>query len=438
MPNRPIRSAEDRISWKGARAYFDARDFGIKSRVALKPAGESRATTDPAVAARLARRMLRELEEERDRRHQLGLAPDADFRPFADHYLRLREESGECTERELDWIALRLERAAHFFEAVQAEQATSAAERRRCRAPRNLATISTPDVAAFLSWLRSPDVLDYERRRVEMRQGAGGRPPQAFGEQTRRHHLTALSGMMKRAAAHGKLPQGNPVTSLVDRPRIPRSKTELLEEDELALLIEAARTCPPASIRGGRPVTACVYELVATHILTGGREDEVLRLRVGDVDFERATIRLRGTKTGGADRTLPLHAQLSEILRPYVLGLGGGPGDRLLFASERTGGRIGDWRKALDRVAQRAGFRPGEIRTRRFRTSYITHRLRSLDDGIPVTVEQVRQESGHASYDMIADVYARVSRHRAKLSPFAFRVEACAERLGERLTALAA
>jgi integrase len=437
---RKPRSAEDRITWKGARAYIDLRDFGFKSRVALKPAGETHATTDPALAAKLARAKVKQLEDERDRRAQLGLANDADFRPFADLHVQQKEEAGKLCDDELDSLARRLDRAAHFFEVVQAAAAPSVAERRRCSGPRNLATISTPDIAAFVSWLGSPGAVEYERERQAGRAGRrGGRPPRPFGEQSKRHHLTALSGLFKRAISLGKLPpHGNPVAHLMDGPRIPPSRTELLEPEELALLLEAARTCPPGTVRGGRAVLACVYELVATHVLTGAREDEVLRLTVGDVDFDRGTVRLRGTKTdtGWSDRVVPLHAQLREILRPYVVRRGVGPRERLLFVSERTGGPVTDWRKALDRVAERAGYPAGAVRTRRFRTSYITHRLLSLDNGVPVTVEQVRQEVGHASYDTIAETYARASRYRERLDPFEFRVEKYRERLAEKLERL--
>lgn len=64
------------------------------------------------------------------------------------------------------------------------------------------------------------------------------------------------------------------------------------------------------------------------------------------------------------------------------------------------------------------------LRSRTLRVSYITHRLLSLDEGRPVTTEMVRQEVGHsATSKTIERVYARVSRRRQRLDPFAFRIE---------------
>jgi hypothetical protein len=125
---------------------------------------------------------------------------------------------------------------------------------------------------------------------------------------------------------------------------------------------------------------------------------------------------------------MPLHAQLGEILHAYLVRTG-----RIflknepLFVSDRTGGRVGDARKAFDAIAHRAGLPAKRLRSRTLRVSYITHRLLSLDNGRAVTTEIVRQEVGHsASSKTIERVYARVSARRQRLDPFAFRIEAYA------------
>ena len=64
---------------------------------------------------------------------------------------------------------------------------------------------------------------------------------------------------------------------------------------------------------------------MATLLLTGGRPSEVLGLTVSDVTFDRETVRIRGTKTLGSDRTMPLWPQPAAILQPYVRGLGRTP-----------------------------------------------------------------------------------------------------------------
>jgi hypothetical protein len=44
-----------------------------------------------------------------------------------------------------------------------------------------------------------------------------------------------------------------------------------------------------------------------------------------------------------------------------------------------------DWRKLLDAIAERGGWKPGEIRSKQFRHDYITARLQTLDRGAPVS-----------------------------------------------------
>src|SRR5207248_1943601 len=77
--------------------------------------------------------------------------------------------------------------------------------------------------------------------------------------------------------------------------------------------------------------------LIATLLLTGGRETEVLGLEVEDISFDRKTITFRPNawrrlKTRRSARTVPLWPQLERILRPYVFGTDRPP-TRLLFPS---------------------------------------------------------------------------------------------------------
>lgn len=51
-------------------------------------------------------------------------------------------------------------------------------------------------------------------------------------------------------------------------------------------------------------------------VFTGARLSEIESLRWGDLDFERSTIHIRGTKTARSDRHIPLHPTLAELLHP--------------------------------------------------------------------------------------------------------------------------
>src|SRR5260370_40231286 len=97
------------------------------------------------------------------------------------------------------------------------------------------------------------------------------------------------------------------------------------------------------------------YPLIATFLLTGGRESEVLGLEVRDVSTDRKIItfrpnRWRRLKTPTSFRAVPLWPQLAEILGAYLVQR---LPARLLFPSFHTGDEamVTDWRKLLDRIA---------------------------------------------------------------------------------------
>jgi integrase len=304
-------------------------------------------------------------------------------------------------------------------------------ERKRCSHPRFLGTISTPDVQAFTEWLATEEFCAYVTK-YEVRRGKRAAVP--MDASSVEQALGVLSGMFKYAISEGRLPPGaNPVQNLVDRIPIPRSKTQMLEADDVAILIESARLYSPV-MAGRERGCAFLHEMMAVYALTGARFSEGRRIRVEDIRFADQVVRIAGTKTTGSDRVIPLHQQLHDILLPFVKRLGRSTG--LLFASSAEQRVVGNWSAMLNRVAIFAGFEPRSVSTRRLRVSYATHRLLSLDDGIPVTIEQVRQELGHASYAMLLKVYARVSRRKERLNPFEYRIERYADPMADRIATM--
>ncbi|HET7232887.1 MAG TPA: hypothetical protein VFJ16_22950 [Longimicrobium sp.] len=87
-------------------------------------------------------------------------------------------------------------------------------------------------------------------------------------------------------------------------------------------------------------------------------------------------------------------------------------------------------------MAVRAGFPAAKIRTRMFRTSYITHRLACLDNGGAMEMYQVAREVGHSSLKIIMEVYGWVQQRRLRLTELAFRVGSIGPNLQARLQAL--
>jgi integrase len=126
----------------------------------------------------------------------------------------------------------------------------------------------------------------------------------------------------------------------------------------------------------------------------------VFGLELDDVSFDRSVMTIRPNawrrlKTRTSQRVVPLWPQLSEILRPYVFGSRLERGGRLLFPAFVQGREqmLTDVRKLLDRLAERAGWMRGEVRTRLFRHTYCAARLQTLDAGARVRSTQWRASS---------------------------------------------
>lgn len=423
MAKRGRKGASLPLYWRDGIAYLDARRWG-KGRSPLCLPGETRGTTDPIVAERLARKLVDAWEDEKTHSARLGLRAAADLATAGDDYLSgLRER--RKSDSHIRYMTRCLVRATDFFDVVQAETSTTAAERKRTRGPRNLLTISPPDVRAFMRWLRSLE---------DVGRGAG-----RMSDSTVRMHLAALSGVFAQAISDGHVPLGgNPVAALLDRPAASKSSTALLEPWECALLLESARTLASAPADGRKPL-ACAFELLGFYLYTGAREAEVARAEVADLHFDPSPaypsgwIRIRGTKSDGAERVVPLHPHHREILIGYLRRIGRA-GGRLFVNAD--GQPVGDWRKTLDTIGKRVGFPAGAVRTRRFRTSYASHRC-TCDNADANTV---RLEMGHADLGMMATRYAAAQRSSERMgAEFSYRLDRWTHHVEpETLTRLAA
>ncbi|MFN0178968.1 MAG: tyrosine-type recombinase/integrase [Gemmatimonadales bacterium] len=236
------------------------------------------------------------------------------------------------------------------------------------------------------------------------------------------HQLHVLSNVFRRAQKLKLVPLGhNPVWALMEKPAIARTEATWLEVPAAALVLEAARC-----YQSGNPARAYsfLYPLVATFLLTGGRADEVLGLRVEDVSFHRKTVRFcptpfrrgRQGKTAHAERILPLWPQLAEILGEHLVTR---PPAQLLFPAwaKASDGRllerrVGDLRKQLGSIARLAGLAPETLTTKVFRHTYCSARLATLDRGEPVSLDVVRREMGHGDEGLVRRVYGHMGQVR--------------------------
>lgn len=152
------------------------------------------------------------------------------------------------------------------------------------------------------------------------------------------------------------------------------------------------------------------------------------------MNFERRTITVRPNtwrriKNDGSRRSIPLWPQLEEILRDYLRRTGRIGG--LLFPSthRRVRGErmITDVRRPLDQVAERCGWKEGEIRTKAFRHTYCAARLQTTDRGAPVSQFTVGRELGHGGDALVKRVYGHVGDLRWRGEEVEYRTDSAAQ-----------
>jgi len=410
------RRRKSRVYWRGGRAWFDGRDYAeVGGRLEpLVGPGEKFGTKDPDVAQALATARLRELEQLR-RDHGLhGRRRRATLAAFAAHHLVQKKQAGTVTDGWLELAENFLQRAVDFFGA-----------------DRELDGIRVSDVRAWTAHLGQI-------------QSHGGR---ALSSGTVRHHLNALSNLFRRAQEEEVVPPGfNPVAAMMEKPAARRLEAHWLEVPDAALFLEAARTVPPKSSELRADL---VHPLLAAFLLTGGRRAEVLGLEVSDISFQRNTVTFRPNrfprlKTATSARVVPLWPQLRDILHAYLnvrtaaMVLHDAPASSLLFPSFRTGTerRLVELRKIFDRVAVRAGWQAGDVRSRALRHTYCASRLQTLDAGAPVSLFTVAREMGHGGDSLVRRIYGHLGEVRHRAEAVEYRVEQHAEALGPRLAAL--
>ena len=405
------------------RFYGDFRTYSAEGgrREPLVPPRQRRATTDPDVAAKLYADRLAELEGKRrvlqfEGEEALERLQVDESRPrlaeYAESHLRQKARDGEVTTRWLVQAERHLKAAVSFFGPAA-----------------DLTSITPKGCTRWTNHLRTLD------------SGRGGK----IAEGTVRKYLNSLSNLYKRAVSDEHVIR-NPVAQMFTKPTEERREARFLDAHEAALFLESARTFRPRVEDGA---FEWPYPLLATFLLTGGRKSEVFGLEVDDVGLSHGKVyfrpnQWRGMKTRGSERSVPLFPQLEEILRAYLMERerSGGITGALLFPSARAGEErtLTDVRKALDHIAERAGFKKGEIRLHGLRHTYTAARIQTCDRARPVSLYTVARELGHRSTEMIEARYGHLHDRAEEggAEVVEFRIDAHRERLGERLTAMEA
>ena len=177
----------------------------------------------------------------------------------------------------------------------------------------------------------------------------------------------------------------------------------------LAQALKAARIVPPELPDVGNTYTPVEREITMAqtrelllsvnpklrdHVImyrfTGFRKSELYRIERGDVDFDRGYIRVRGTKTREADRTIPMTAETRGILWRRI-------GQVPVFEKYKADDVM------LRKAAIRAGL--GPLSYNDLRRSFATDLI--LADAHPMKVAKLL---GHKSTRMLERHYARLGK----------------------------
>jgi len=137
--------------------------------------------------------------------------------------------------------------------------------------------------------------------------------------------------------------------------RLP-ARIEALSDEEMTRLLLAAK----------KPRDKLILQLLVT---TGLRSRELLELRVGDVDFNKGVIRVRGAKYG-KERLITAPKEVFEALEAWIKLNNLKPRDRLFNLSYQA------LYKILKKLAQKAGIDPSKVRPHVLRHTFATMALR--------------------------------------------------------------
>lgn len=232
---------------------------------------------------------------------------------------------------------------------------------RRGRTPRDA------EVADIRSWLE-------EMSRAGLAAGTSAR------------RLSAVRQFHRFLFGDGRRPDDPTVT--LDGPRLARPLPRVLDEDEVARLLEAARReTGPAGLR----MTALLELLYAT----GMRVSELISLPFSAVARDPEILLVRGK--GGRERLVPLTAKAREALavwrtvRPAYIR--GDRESRWLFPSGGGSGHLTRQRfgQLLKELAVRAGISPAKVSPHVLRHAFASHLL-----GHGADLRAVQQMLGHA------------------------------------------
>lgn len=267
--------------------------------------------------------------------------------------------------------------------------------------PRTVASYRS-DLQAFLRWCgRSgvdPSSLDPRQVRAYLADQRKAR----YAERTVSRRLSALRTFYGWLEREGDVEVNAPAAA--SGAKASRRLPEPMGDGDVVRMLGAVDRSDAAGLRD-----AAQIELMYA---SGARIAEVAALRVGDIDFSTATVRLFGK--GSKERMVPLYPRALRAVgdyladgRPELAAKGRRPSDALFLSSRGNPMGTDALRLRFERAATAAGL-PSSVTPHTMRHTYATELLSGGAD-----LRSVQELLGHASIST-TQVYTHLSVDRLK------------------------
>ena len=246
------------------------------------------------------------------------------------------------------------------------------------------------DVEEFTSWLRSRgtalddvDVAVLAAYATELGSARSGRQPRRLAPTTVARKLAAVRSFLRLTLGPARVPE------LTLAPKRPRRLPVAPKQVEVERALHGLDGAAPLSIRN-RALTELLYS-------AGLRSRELIDLDLGDIDFDRETVLVRGK--GGKERIVPLGEEASFWVARYLRDARptlSRDGETAIFLSARG--------RRLDTSALRRLF----PHPHRLRHAFATHLLEGGAD-----LRTIQDLLGHSSLST-TQIYSHVDARRLR------------------------
>ena len=220
--------------------------------------------------------------------------------------------------------------------------------------------------------------------------------------------LTTLAAILEVAVEYEHI-ERNPAKGKRRRLRVARPRRTYLDRAEQ---IDALLTAAGALDAAGR-TAPWRRALLAVLVFAGPRIGEALELRWRDVDLANGRLRIRGTKTDAAERTVELLPILRDELATYAAGRRERGPDERVFTSSR-GGRVSESNvrnRALGPAVEKANVVLATRQAEPIPDGLTPHSLRRTFASLLVALGRdpavVMRQMGHTTPHMTLGVYTQ-------------------------------